>query len=183
MDMTLGTALALAGAALAMILAGVGSGIGVANIGSASNALLSKEPKYFSRLLILMLLPSSQSIYAPTVAFMMFVNLGVLPGAELQGLTTSSGLALLLLCLPVGVIGLVTTIFQGRVGVTAVGLYAKQNKSFGNCIMIISASEVFALFGFLISMLGVMFLDVTLYEPAVYATTDGVRAIMSALPI
>jgi len=184
--MTLGTALALLGAALAMILAGSGSGIGVAKIGAASNALLSKEPKYFSRLLILMLLPSSQSIYALTVAFMLFVGLGVLPGADLLALSTHSGLALMFLCLPVGVVGLVTTIVQGNVGVTAVGLYAKQNKTFGNCIMIISASEVFALFGFLISMLGVMFWDMSGYPAAidnVPEVIESARALLCALPV
>jgi len=177
--MSLGTALALLGAALAMVLAAVGSSIGVVKIGVASSGLLTKEPKLFSKLLILMLLPSSQSIYALTVAFMMFVNLGILPGADLVAICTSSGIALLFLCLPVGVIGLVSTIVQGNAGVAAVSLFGKQSKAFGNCILIISGSEVFALFGFLISMLGVMFLDVTLISEAYY---DACQTVSTMIP-
>ncbi|MCL2847889.1 MAG: permease [Firmicutes bacterium] len=156
---SLGVALALTGAALAMILAGIGSVHGVCKIGSASSALLAKEPKHFSKLLILMLLPSSQSIYALTVSFMVFVRLGLLPGADFMPINTDAGLAILFLCLPVGVIGGISASLQGSVGVNCVSMYAKQNKLFGNSILVISASEVFALFGFLISMLGVLFLN------------------------
>jgi len=162
--MTLGATLALAGAALAILLAGTGSAIGICRIGSAANGLLSKEPKHFSRLLILMLLPSSQGIYGLTVAFMLFVNLGVI-GGDVLAISTSMGLAFLFLCLPVGIIGGISAMVQGNVGVTAVSLYGKQNKMFGNCIIIISASEVFALFGFLISMLGILFLDLSMFVP------------------
>jgi len=161
--MTLGVALALAGAAIAMVVAAIGSTAGVVKIGSASNALLAKEPKHFSKLLILMLLPSSQSIYALTVAFMMFVELGILAGTPIP-ISTATGMAFLFLCLPVALIGGISAFLQGKVGVTAVNLYNKQNKMFGNCILIISASEVFALFGFLISMLGILFIDLTGYQ-------------------
>ncbi|MCL2370020.1 MAG: permease [Firmicutes bacterium] len=176
--MTLGIALALAGAAIAIIIAAVGSTIGVGKISSASNGLLSKEPKYFSRLLILMLLPSSQSIYALTVAFMIFVRIGILPGAELQTITTDTGLAILFLCLPVAVIGGVSTIVQGNVGVTAVSMFAKQNKMFGSSILIISASEVFALFGFLISMLGVLFIDLEAVSVQVPQYIAGIQSVL-----
>ncbi|MCL2821728.1 MAG: permease [Firmicutes bacterium] len=165
--MTIGVALALAGAAIALAVAAFGSSLAVGRMGAASSALLSKEPKYFSRLLILMLLPSSQVIYGLTVAFMIFVQLGVLPGATLVPIDTQSGLGILFLCLPVGIIGGTSAIAQGNAGVAAINLFGKQNKMFGNCILIISASEVFALFGFLISMLGVMFLDLSLVDSCV----------------
>ena len=168
--MSLGTALALLGASLAMVMAAVGSSIGVVKISSAATGILSKEPKHFSKLLILMLLPSSQSIYALTVSFMLLSNLGIVGGEFVYAISTASGLSILFLCLPVGIIGMISAIVQGNVGVTAVKLYAKQNKTFGNCIIIISGSEVFALFGFLISMLGVLsftFAGYTYYYPQV----------------
>jgi len=180
--MTLGVAFALAGAAAAITFAGIGSATGVSRIGSASNGLLSKEPKYFSRLLILMLLPSSQSIYGLTVAFMIFVRLGVLPGMEMAMISTGTGLAIFFLGLPVGIVGGLSALAQGGTGVTAVNLFAKQNKMFGSCILIISASEVFALFGFLISMLGVLFLDLEMantYIPQVaYAIQSALMSVV-----
>jgi len=167
--MTSGIAFALLGAGLAIIFAGVGSTTGVCRIGSAANAVLSKEPKLFSKLLILILLPSSQSIYALTVAFMIFMRLGILPGQGLMAISANTGLAIMVLCLPVGIIGGMSAALQGGVGVTAVSLFVKQNKAFGNCILIISASEVFALFGFLISMLGVLFINLPYsYVPEYY---------------
>ena len=174
--MTTGIALAMLGAALAILLSGVGSTMGVVKISNAANALLSKEPKHFSKLLILMLLPTSQSIYGLTVAFMTFVQVGLL-GDGIIPLSTGTGLAILFLCLPVGIVGMISANLQGSAGVTAVNLYAKQNKMFGNCILIISASEVFALFGFLISILGVMFIIPYPYVPFAgggdgYASTE-----------
>jgi len=166
--MTIGVVLALLGASIAIITAAIGSAIGVMKIAAAANAVLTKEPRLFSRLLILILLPSSQTIYALTVAFMIFLNIGLIGDTGLLALSTNTGLAILMLCLPVAIIGAVTTITQGNTGVTAVNLFAKQNKTFGNCILIISASEVFALFGFLLSMLGVLFIDLTLVDPSSY---------------
>jgi len=181
--MTLGTALALAGAAMAIILAATGSTIGVVKISSAANAILAKEPKYFSRLLILMLLPSSQSIYALVVSFMTFVNLGII-GGPVAALSTATGLSIFFLCLPVGFVGLISAIMQGNVGVTAVGLFAKRNKLFGSTILIISASEVFALFAFLISMLGILFIDISAYVPVAEAAKSVVNCCCSAvLPV
>jgi len=160
--MTLGTALALAGAALAIIIAACGSTVGVVRISKAANALLAKDTKHFSKLLILMLLPSSQTIYALVVAFMMLVSLNVL-GGQTYAISTNSGLALLFLCLPVAIIGGISAAMQGGVGVTSVSLYSKHNKMLGSSILIISLSEVFALFGFLISMLGLLFWDFSAY--------------------
>jgi|GEM_PF-792110 len=161
--MTIGIVFALLGASFAIVAAAIGSSIGVMKIATAANAVLSKEPKLFSKLLILILLPSSQTIYALTVAFMIFLNIGLVGDGGFLALSTNTGLVIFMLCLPVALIGLVSTITQGNTGVTAVSLFAKQSKTFGNCILIISASEVFALFGFLLSMLGILFIDLTGY--------------------
>ncbi|MCL2375029.1 MAG: permease [Firmicutes bacterium] len=178
--MTLGVGLAMLGAAIAIILSAVGATIGVSKVSAAANAVLTKEPKHFSKLLILMMLPSSQAIYGLVVAFMIFIQIGILPGSTFVPATTELGAIILLLCLPVAILGIVTTIIQGNVGVTAVNLYTKQNKTFGNCILIMSVTEVFALFGFLISILGVLFIVPTHLEnlPEVYQATS---CILSAI--
>ena len=180
---SIGAALAFAGAALAVLLAALGSVHGAVKIGSASSALLSKEPKFFSRLLILTLLPSSQSIYGLTVAFMVLVRLGVLPGAIFIPITTGAGLSILLLCLPVGIVGGISASWQGNIGVNCVNMFAKQDKLFGNSIILISASEAFVLFCFLISMLGVLFVGLYPYyyfEPSyVPQAAENVRQFMA----
>ena len=155
--MSLGFALAMLGAVIAVVASGIGSVIGISRAAAAANGLLTKEPKYFTKVLILMLLMTSQGIYGLTVSFLMLYNLGVV-GGTIPAVTVEAGFTFLLLGLPVGVMGCVSAIMQGNVAVTAINLFGKQNKMFVQCILIISATEVFALFGFLISMLGVLFL-------------------------
>ena len=179
MTITLGFALAILGAVLAIGLAGIGSILGISRISAAASGLLSKEPKFFVKVLVFLFLPTSQAIYGFTVAFLILNSLGVLAGTPAP-LTTDAGLAFLLLGLPVGILGGVSATLQGAVGVTAVNLIGKQEKLFVQGIIIISGSELIALFGFLVSLLGVMFLPVTgaTVDPAADALRFFVGAVM-----
>ena len=60
---SLGLALALFGAACAVVLAGIGSAKGVGIAGQASAGLLSEDPSMFGKVLILQLLPGTQGLY------------------------------------------------------------------------------------------------------------------------
>ena len=59
----LGPALGILGAALAAILAGVGSAKAVGMVGEAAAGLMIDEPEKFGKSLILQLLPGSQGLY------------------------------------------------------------------------------------------------------------------------
>ena len=61
--MTMGTVLALIGAALAVILAGMGSAYGVGVAGQAAAGVVSEDPSKFAKVLIIQLLPGTQGIY------------------------------------------------------------------------------------------------------------------------
>ena len=60
--MTMGTVLALIGAALAVILAGMGSAYGVGVAGQAAAGVVSEDPSKFAKVLIIQLLPGTQCI-------------------------------------------------------------------------------------------------------------------------
>ena len=59
----LGIVFALTGAALAALLAGIGSAIGVGIAGEAAAGVITEDPNKFSKVLVLQLLPGTQGIY------------------------------------------------------------------------------------------------------------------------
>ena len=61
--MTNGIVLAILGAALAALLAGIGSAKGVGLVGEAASGVVSVDPSKFSKVLILELLPGTQGLY------------------------------------------------------------------------------------------------------------------------
>ena len=58
-----GQAFAYVGLALCAALCGVGSYIGLFKTGSAASGVLAEDPKKFSKVLILVVLPATQGIY------------------------------------------------------------------------------------------------------------------------
>ena len=61
--MNFGMFYAVLGAALAVILAGMGSSRGVGIASEAAGAVLADDPNKFGKLLVLQLLPGTQGLY------------------------------------------------------------------------------------------------------------------------
>lgn len=152
--MTMGFFYACVGAAVAMC-AGIGSVIGVSRAGQASAALLSKDPSKFGTVLVLQLLPATQAIYGFVVAIVLLANIGALGAAPLP-LADADGLMYLAMCLPIGVVGLISAIGQGNVAVSCINLVGKQDGQVGKSIMMTALVEFFSILAFLISILGVV---------------------------
>ena len=76
-----GQNLAILGAALAAILAGIGSARGVSIVGEATSGLLTEDPSKFGKALILQALPGTQGIYGLLIGFMIMRAVGLLSGA------------------------------------------------------------------------------------------------------
>ena len=89
--MTMGTVLALTGAALAVILAGMGSAYGVGIAGQAASGVVSEDPSKFAKVLIIQLLPGTQGIYGLLVGFIALSKIGILNGAPAE-LSTATGI-------------------------------------------------------------------------------------------
>ena len=154
--MTMGNFWALLGAAIAVVCSGVGSAIGVGRAGQASAGLLSKDPSKFGNVLLLQLLPATQGLYGFVVGFMVLLQTGVLGG--IKPLTNEMGLAYLVLCLPVALAGFGSAIMQGLVAIGGINLVGKQEKQLGRAMTMAVLVEIFAIFAFIISFLGVMML-------------------------
>lgn len=152
--MTMGMFWALLGAAVAVVFSGIGSAIGVGRAGQASAGLLSKDPSKFGSVLLLQLLPATQGLYGFVIAFMVFIQTGVM-GTPMD-LNTAKGLSYFALCLPIAFVGLGSAIMQGAVAVGGINLVGKQDKQMGRAMTMAVLVEIFAIFAFIISFLGVM---------------------------
>ena len=152
--MTTGVVIALIGAALATILAGVGSALGVAMGGQAAAGVVSEDPNQFAKVLILQLLPGTQGIYGLLVTFIALSQIGLL-GGSIAELTTKQGLAFFVACLPIAIVGLISAIYQGKTSVASIGVVAKKPDQFGKAMLFPAMVETYAILALLISILAV----------------------------
>lgn len=158
--MSVGTFIAILGAALAAGLAGVGSAIGVGIAGKAAAGVTSEDPDKFSKCLVMQLLPGTQGIYGLLVAFLVFVKIDLFGGIKM--LTVGSGLSLLAACLPMAIVGLISALYQSKVSCSGIAMIAKRPEELGKSIVLTVMVETYAIFALLVSLLAVMIPQITL---------------------
>ncbi len=146
---------ALLGAALAAILAGIGSAKGVGLVGEAASGMLIEDPSKFGKALLLQALPGTQGIYGLVTAFMILYKIGIL-GTPLD-LTVAQGAYFLMASLPMAIVGLISGIHQGRVAAAGIHLIAKRPGEVGKAITSAALVETYAIFALLISLLPILF--------------------------
>ena len=152
--MTFGTVLALLGAVLAVVLAGMGSAYGVGIAGQAASGVVSEDPDKFVKVLLVQLLPGTQGIYGLLVAFIALSKIGVLSGKPMA-LDLTTGLMMLAACLPIALVGLVSAIHQGRAAVAAIGILAKRPDELAKAMLFPAMVETYAILSLLVSILAV----------------------------
>ena len=150
---SLGIAFALLGAALAALLAGIGSAIGVGMAGEAAAGAITEEPGRFGKVLILQLLPGTQGIYGLLIAFITLTQIGIMGGSAEMSL--AKGLLYFCACLPMGFVGLWSAIRQARASVASIGMFCKRPETFGKAIILPAKVETYASLALLISNLSI----------------------------
>ena len=95
---SLGIAFALLGAALAALMAGIGSAIGVGMAGEAAAGAVTEDPNRFGKVLILQLLPGTQGIYGLLIAFICLSQIGIIGGSPVE-LSLAKGIMYFCACL------------------------------------------------------------------------------------
>ena len=150
----MGMVYALLGAAVAVFLAGAGSAIGVGIAGQAASGVVTEDPSKFAKVLIMQLLPGTQGIYGLLVAFVALSRYGLL-GAASAELSVATGLMVMAACLPIGIVGLVSAIHQGKTAVASIGIVAKKPDQFGKAMLFPAMVETYAILALLISFLAV----------------------------
>ncbi|NLL46655.1 MAG: V-type ATP synthase subunit K [Clostridiales bacterium] len=147
-----GVALAISGAILAALLAGIGSARGVGMVGEAAAGVLAEDPSKFSKVLILQLLPGTQGLYGLLTAVLLLSQIGVL-GGEVIPLTFSQGIQYFMAAMPIALVGLFSAIYQGRTAVAGVGIVAKKPDQNGKAITLAAMVETYAILALLVSVL------------------------------
>ncbi len=150
--MTLGLAIAIAGAVLAALVAGIGSARGVGMVGEAAAGVVSEDPGKFSKVLVLQLLPGTQGLYGLLAAVLVLSQLGVLSGAPIT-LTLAQGIAYFGACMPIMIVGYFSAIAQARTAVAGVGIVAKNPTQNGKALTMSAMVETYAILALLVSIL------------------------------
>lgn len=150
-----GLLIAIIGAGLAAILAGIGSAIAVQMGGKAAAGVVSEKPELFIKVLLLQALPGTQGIYGFIVAIMVFLNLGVLGGTP-AAIDVATGWKYFGACMPVAIVGLVSAIYQAKTAVSTIHMTAKQPEASTKGIMIVALVETYAILATLASIIIIM---------------------------
>ena len=142
-----GIFLAILGAAIATVLAGVGSAKGVGSAAQTAMGVLSEDSSMFGKMLVLTLLPG-------IVGFLILVSSGVLSGAP--NVTVAQGFAYAGASLAIGFGGLFSGIAQGKAAVSGIAMTAKDEKNFSKGMVSVTLVEIYALLAFIVSLLVVI---------------------------
>jgi len=152
--MTLGVALAIAGAVIAAVMSGIGSAKGVGMAGQAAAGVCTEDPNKFGKVLILQLLPGTQGIYGLLIAFITLSQIGIL-GGNPENLSLYEGIAYFVACLPMAFVGLWSAISQGKTAVAGIQLTAKNPDQMGKGMIFAAMVETYAILALLVSILAI----------------------------
>lgn len=117
-----GVVFGVLGAALAVLLSGIGSARGVGIAGQAAAGLIIDEPEKFGKAMVLQLLPGTQGLYGFVIGLLIMFRLS-------PDMTIAQGMYLLMAGLPVGFVGLRSALYQGQVAVAGINILAKNRNS------------------------------------------------------
>ena len=152
--MSTGLIWALFGAALAVFLAGIGSSIGTGIAGMAASGLVSRDPDKFTPTLVLQALPGTQGIYGFLAALMVANKLNWMAATPLTDLPAATGWLIFAACLPVGIAGLLSGIYQGKVAATGINIVAKAGSAHMiKGVIYAVVVETYAILGFIATFL------------------------------
>jgi V/A-type H+-transporting ATPase subunit K len=144
--MELGLTLAIAGAAVVMVISGIGAAIGVALAGQAAGGVMTEDPEKFGRMLPLVGIPGTQGFYGFLVGFLVLNKLNLLT-AQIKIPPLSQGIQIFCICAMVGLVELVSAIWQGKVSVASIGIVAKKPEEAGKALVLPIFVEIYAILG------------------------------------
>lgn len=144
---------ALAGAALAALLAGIGSAKGIGIAGEAAAGVVSEDPNKFGQVLVLQALPGTQGIYGLLIAFIILLKVGLLGGDGMVDITVSQGAYILVAAAPVGLVGIFSAIAQGKAAAAGIMLVGKKPSELAKGMIFAAMVETYAVLALLISFL------------------------------
>lgn len=148
-------AIALAGAAMATFMTGIGSSIGLGIAGRAATGVLSEKPERYGLMTILVVLPSTQGIYGFVIGLFVMIKLNMF-GGGIEEMSIAQGCQIFAACLPVAIAGMFSAIHQGKTCAGGILMAAKRPEMSVKAGVVYAALvEFYAILGFLISFLAI----------------------------
>lgn len=151
MSSNTGLYLAFLGSAIAAGLAGIGSAIGVGIVGQAAAGVVTEDPSKFGKTVLLQALPGTQGIYGLLIGFLIWSKIGVFGG--LVEVTMHQGLMLLMVGIPIGLVGFVSAIYQGKAAAAGCAIIAKRPEELTKGMIYSAMVETYAVLALLASFL------------------------------
>lgn len=133
--------------ALCMILCGTGSALALFKTGSAAAGVIGEDPKKYSKVFVLSVLPATQGIYGFVVAL---IGMSSLTSVDM---TVAQGLAVLFATLPMTLVGLISAYFQGKTSISSIQAVAKEDSISGKMILFPAMVETYAILALVITIM------------------------------
>lgn len=134
------------GAAVAVFLSGMGSAVGIGIVGQAASGLVIEEPEKFGRSLVLQLLPGTQGLYGFVIGLLVLGRLDV-------GMSMVEGMYIFAACLPIGFVGWISGIAQGKTAAAGISILARNEEQSTKGIIYAVMVETYALLAFVVSLI------------------------------
>lgn len=147
-----GLSLAMVGAAFAVLLAGIGSAIGIGIVGQTAAGVVAEDPDKFGPTLLLQALPGTQGIYGLLIGFLILQRTGMIGGTPME-ISMAEGWLYLFSALPIAFVGLMSAIAQGKAAASGVLLIAKRPEELGKAIIYAVMVETYAVLALLMSIM------------------------------
>jgi len=144
--MELGVALGVLGAVIAATCSGAGSAIAMGMIGQAAAGVIAEDSRKFGQTLVLQAIGSTNGLYGLLIGFLILTK-------AMDITDTSTGLFLLASGVPIGIVGYLAAIAQGKTLVSGVILIGKKPGELAKALIYAAMIETFAIFALLISFL------------------------------
>ena len=150
-----GPVFVLLGAALAALMAGIGSARGVGIVGETATGLITEDPEKFGKTLILQVIPGTQGFYGFITALIILSRVGLLTGdwSKFSSLTLSQGFLYLMAALPIAFVGYSSAISQGKTAAAGIQILAKRPDKFFNGVIYAVMVETYAVVALITSIL------------------------------
>ncbi|MGE5558969.1 MAG: V-type ATP synthase subunit K [Bacillota bacterium] len=142
-----GTVMAYLGVAVAVLFSGYGSAQGVGIAGQAAAGVVTEDPSKYGKTIILTALPGTQGIYGFVIGMLIYFKFTAFAGA----MPVTTGLKFLAAGIPVGIVGWLSAIWQGRVAASGIGIAAKRPEEASKGIIYAGMVETYAILSFIIS--------------------------------
>jgi len=144
--MELGLIFAISGAAIVMVVSGIGSAIGVALAGQAAAGVMTEDPEKFGKMIPLVGIPGTQGFYGFLIGFLVLNKLNLL-AANITVPNLSQGIQIFSICAVVSLVEAISAVWQGKVSVSSIYIVAKKPEEAGKALVLPIFVEIYAILG------------------------------------